>query len=230
MSKLPRDISKKFNDKQLIVNEKFKQSLRKSLLEENYQMAKKQNTIITALRKQKLIIPIGAVAAVLLIAGGTYALVNNDPKPQLAHQQNTPLPEDLSDVVPIEQVRTTALADLPGGTIVGVELEQEEGVLVYKVKYSDGTVRIYDAKTGLVVVKNIGSDDKSADEAEDSGTDDSENHDSGDDNQGSAGSGSDDNSTSTGSTSNDDDGDDVKPETEDRSGSNSGHDDSDDSP
>jgi uncharacterized membrane protein YkoI len=50
-------------------------------------------------------------------------------------------------------MRTLAEADVPAGaSITEIEIENEHGVVLYKVKFSDGSFRLYDAKTGLAFV------------------------------------------------------------------------------
>jgi uncharacterized membrane protein YkoI len=64
------------------------------------------------------------------------------------------LPENLSNVLGVEEMKTLASSDAPAGaTITGVEIENEHGAVLYKVKFSDGSFRLYDAVTGLAYVE-----------------------------------------------------------------------------
>ncbi len=62
------------------------------------------------------------------------------------------IPLDLEGVKTVDEIRELSLAELPEGEIVSVELELEHGTLIYKVTFADGTVKMYDAKTGEVYV------------------------------------------------------------------------------
>ncbi|MCW1908399.1 MAG: PepSY domain-containing protein [Candidatus Saccharibacteria bacterium] len=70
-------------------------------------------------------------------------------------EDNLQLPANLDDVLSVAQIREKAAADQPAGaSIMQIELETEEGSVVYKVKFSDGSFRLYDARTGEHFVKN----------------------------------------------------------------------------
>lgn len=166
MARIPRNITAHVASRQLKVSNKFKQNLMQSLLEEDNHMANKRMNLLDILRQQKKFLPVGAVVAAALIVGGTYAMVNNRNE-QLAHEQSTQLPTDLSNIVPIEQIRTTALQDVPTGSVIGVEVEVEDGVLVYKVRFADGTVRVYDARTGTPIIEQVSDDSVNDDQNED---------------------------------------------------------------
>lgn len=58
------------------------------------------------------------------------------------------VPEALSDLTDIRTIQQSALADKPGVTVIHVELEQSGDNLVYKAELSDGTVTVYNARTG----------------------------------------------------------------------------------
>ncbi len=77
--------------------------------------------------------------------------------PLLANQaiieDTVELPQNLEGVLGVEEMQTLALNDVPSGaSIVNIEVENENGVVLYKVKFSDGSYRLYDAKTGLPYV------------------------------------------------------------------------------
>lgn len=58
------------------------------------------------------------------------------------------LPESLGDIKSLDEITAQVSTQLNDATIVGIELEQEDSGLVYKVKLSDGRVLFFDAKTG----------------------------------------------------------------------------------
>jgi uncharacterized membrane protein YkoI len=61
-------------------------------------------------------------------------------------------PATLTDLKDIATIQETALKDKPGVTVIHVELEQaESGTLVYKAQLSDGTVTVYNARSGAHV-------------------------------------------------------------------------------
>ena len=69
------------------------------------------------------------------------------------------LPEDLSTVKSVDEIQAQALAEAGDNTISGIELEFEDGSLVYVVHLSDGTVLSYDASTGESVTLTDDNDD-----------------------------------------------------------------------
>lgn len=113
--------------------------------------------------------------ALLVVAGiggvGYYVYSQNkQSKPNLS-QNNTisakeELPIPLEGLKSIEEIRTLAAAQANNLSITEVELEQEEGVLLYKVKLSNGRILFFDAKTGAAVT-NVKDDDENDDENED---------------------------------------------------------------
>lgn len=58
------------------------------------------------------------------------------------------VPEALADLAGINTIRDDALTDKPGVTVIHIELEQSGDNLVYKAELSDGTVTVYNARTG----------------------------------------------------------------------------------
>lgn len=90
----------------------------------------------------------------MVLAGFAVALQRNNSVKQSIIEDNLEIPADLDNVLSIDEIRTIASADTAEGvSIQGVELENEEGQVLYKVKYSDGTYRFYYAKTGEVYVR-----------------------------------------------------------------------------
>lgn len=69
------------------------------------------------------------------------------------------IPTSFVAAVTYEQARTAALAQKTDSTIKTIELESENGVIVYKVKFVDGVKILINATTGAVVTTE--SDSKS---------------------------------------------------------------------
>ena len=152
MTKLPRDIRKKFDSKQMQINSTFKAELKHKLFQEEL-MANK-TTKSSKLSFLKKVNPGPAVAVLIMIVfvGATSAAVTTS-RANNAREAEIELPADLATVLSVDDIRAIALAEVPGSTITGVELEREEGVLVYKVKFNDGSYKLYDANTGELVNK-----------------------------------------------------------------------------
>lgn len=113
---------------------------------------------------------------VLGFIGGTgyYVYSQNDGKKSVNSQETTQetkkeltLPTDLTGLKTADEIRTIADGSLAGATIVSVELEQEDGGLVFKVKLSDGKILFFDAKTGAPMTAEQVKDDGPETEAED---------------------------------------------------------------
>ncbi len=73
-----------------------------------------------------------------------------------------PLPNDLSGIIDIDRLKTIVNDQTDGLSIVDLELKSEDGVLVYQVKLSDGSVLVINANDGSFIVKT--EDDESDDE------------------------------------------------------------------
>ncbi len=91
----------------------------------------------------------------------------NSQETQTETKKESTLPTDLTGLKTADEIRTIAGADLGTATIVSVELEQEDGGLVYKVKLSDGKILFFDAKTGTATTKEKVKDDGVENEADD---------------------------------------------------------------
>ena len=160
MSKLPKDLRRRVGNQQLAIDKTFKQNLKEQLFTQSQggSMAQKKTkvsarSLFRSVFKQLSTATGLAALAVLIVVGGMSAFVAAN-KTRLNSEQKTALPTNLADVLPIEDIRAAALKDVPDGTITGVELEQEEGALLYKVRFSDGSFRYYDAKTGVAVMRS----------------------------------------------------------------------------
>ena len=133
----------KITDDEIKINQKFKSQLKNNLLREEGYMATKS--------KFKLNKPAIALASLVLLIIGTIGVVNwnsSDDTP-LASRSSFELPGDLSEVITIAEVQDIALLGTEGVSIVGIELEYEDGDLVYKVKLSNGQILVLDAFSGL---------------------------------------------------------------------------------
>ncbi len=146
-------------DDSLEINVKFKKKLRKQLFstKENI-MAKNLQLTIKQLIHQKAFVYAGGFALLLLVVTTVYALDNRSTS--LARQSiiddTVALPQNLSELLSVEEMRTLAGADTPAGSsITQIEIENEHGTVLYKVKFSDGSFRLYDAKTGLAYVDAV---------------------------------------------------------------------------
>lgn len=152
MTKLPRDIRKKIDNKQMQINSTFKTELKHKLFQEEF-MAKKTvtNSKFSFLNKVN---PGPAIAVLIMIVfvGATSAAVTNT-RANNAREAEIELPADLAAVLSVDDIRAVALSEVPNGVITGVELEQEDGRLLYKVKFNDGSYKLYDANTGELVNK-----------------------------------------------------------------------------
>ena len=150
-------IRKKLDDKSILIDKRFKKNLKNNLFkgESSFMANKNIQLNIKQLAKQKHFIYSGFAA--LLIVAGTAAYALDNRSENLARQSiiedTVELPQNLDGVLAIEEMTVLAQNDAPvGATISKVEIENEHGVVLYKVKFSDGSYRLYDAKTGLPYV------------------------------------------------------------------------------
>lgn len=58
------------------------------------------------------------------------------------------VPGDISELADLDTIKKDAIADKQGVTVVHVELEEMADGVVYKAELSDGTVMVYNARTG----------------------------------------------------------------------------------
>lgn len=159
-----------FHDRELEIDSRFKKRLYNQLIKEA-PVAKAKKSINPTYIKQALfqapITAIFALSLILLVAVSGYALQSNKQSSSRGETISDKLevPADLSGVLSVADMKSKATADIPSGAkIVSVELENEDGSIVYKVRFSDGSIRIYNAKTGAPIVKTV-SDDDSANDA-----------------------------------------------------------------
>lgn len=155
-------LKRKLSDEKLTICQDFKQKLFQNLqtIERKNSMASQPKPHpqlnIRQLTKQKSFLYATGFAVLAIAAVGIYAIDNRSQN--LARQSEiedvVELPQTLDNVLGIDEMRTLAGTDAPAGTTVEkVELENEHGAVLYKVKFSDGSFRLYDAVTGLAYVE-----------------------------------------------------------------------------
>ena len=112
-----------------------------------------------------------AAAVVLVAAAGVgYYVYDKNKSPNTSREnvanveQEAFLPDSLTNVKSVNEIRTAAEGSLNGATIVGVELEQEDEGLVYKVKLSDGRVLLFNATTGTAISRTENHEDEEQDQ------------------------------------------------------------------
>lgn len=152
MNRIPRDVRKKLQSSAAQIDPEFKAELKTQLFHKEDTMAKKQSPVNNFVRFVRTT-PALAVLAAIVIVGTTSALVATN-RANVARDQEIEVPANLDDLL-----RTIAEADSGGASITGIELEKEDEGLLYKVKFSDGSIRYYDAKTGDAVNPKSENDD-----------------------------------------------------------------------
>lgn len=76
-----------------------------------------------------------------------------------SHVEDSVLPDTLPELTDLATVKEAALAEKPGVTVIHVELERSsDDTLVYKAQLSDGTVVVYDARTGAKIKTQTASE------------------------------------------------------------------------
>lgn len=95
---------------------------------------------------------------ILVVAiGGVGFYVMKQQKSTKPLQSKTTSPETTlatklpTDLITIEKVKELASAEKPKMNLLGVQLENEDGTLVFKVKLSDNTTLSFNAKTGEAI-------------------------------------------------------------------------------
>jgi len=141
---------------------------------------------------------------------------------QETETENDDLPGTFTATVSFDQARAIALNQKPDGVISKIELESEDGKVVYNVRFTDGTRINIDANSGVVVStkvkkENSGSshkstgtksNDESSSSSDSSSSDSSSSNDqqdsSGSDNSSDSNSGSDNSGSDSGDSNQDD--------------------------
>ena len=104
------------------------------------------------------------VAVVVGVVGGTGYMVYKAQGQSSAKNDAAVVPASTlaatipADVLSADKVRALATAQQPNTAIVGVQLENEHGTLLYKVKLADGKVLTFNAKTGAVVTNTAATE------------------------------------------------------------------------
>jgi uncharacterized membrane protein YkoI len=154
-----KKVYNKLEDNRLIIDPRFKAKLGRTLLTMENTMARtKTNRITPSIWRNHRALQ-GLLVIALLFVGTASAVAWQAKKDvslrQSVIEDNLQLPTNLDDVLSVAQIREKAVADQPSGaSITQIELENEEGSIVYKVKFSDGSFRLYDARTGESIVKS----------------------------------------------------------------------------
>jgi len=150
-------LDEKLNDSNLIVDKDFEFKLKNKLFNQGGNLMAQQHKQLNMkqLLKQHHFLYASGAALVVMAAVGFYAYDNR--QENLARktiiEDTIELPAQLDGVIGVDQMQTLAAVDAPAGTTVtGVEIENEHGSVLYKVKFSDGSYRLYDAVTGLPYV------------------------------------------------------------------------------
>ncbi len=99
---------------------------------------------------------IAAIMAVVVVGAiggvGYYVYQQGNDKPALRQEDKSTqaevLPLSLEGIKSTDEIKTLAQETIGTANLVSVELEQEHGVLTYKLRLSDGRVLFFDAKTG----------------------------------------------------------------------------------
>lgn len=100
------------------------------------------------------------VVGALLVGSATFIYGQQRKDDSLASANNAsavsltqPLPTDLLGA---DRIKTLAASDKPDLQVRQIELEAEDGVLLYKVRMSDGSFILYNARSGVKVTKDSG--------------------------------------------------------------------------
>jgi uncharacterized membrane protein YkoI len=152
MSRLPRDIRSVLSDKQSAIRPAFERQLRAKLFKGEPQMTKKTTS---KLFTRAHLLPLAGASLVLASLVGTGSFLYSKNRSEQSSLRQVELPTNLSGIKSVDEIRnlTTALP-LTGQTVSSFELENEEGALLYKVKYSDGSFKLFNARSGELFNKS----------------------------------------------------------------------------
>lgn len=144
MTNIPVDLEKKLASSSAEADLRFKQQLKSKLFKE------KKMPLTTKLKRFARFVstaPALAVFAAVIIVGSASALVSTQ-QANTARNAEVEVPSNLDDLLNFEKIRAIASSDVSNGNITSIELEKEDSGMIYKVRFSNGDVRFYDAKTG----------------------------------------------------------------------------------
>lgn len=101
------------------------------------------------------VIEVGIVVVVLAVIGllgWKFYDAQMAKKSAVSNVTDTPsvdmVPAELSELADVQVMQKDAIADKQGVTVVHVELEETVDGIIYKAELSDGTVTVYNARTG----------------------------------------------------------------------------------
>ena len=106
----------------------------------------------------------GIIVAALVVMVGVYVAKQNQPKKTSSSVSSETLSTELAEPLPstllnIDKVKSLAATDAPNIVLAGIELQKDDGKLIYEVKLADGSHLYYDASTGAKIT-NINNDDE----------------------------------------------------------------------
>lgn len=156
MSSLPKDLEKKLGPSSAEIDPRFKQKLKQSLFKEKTMPV--ANPFVRFLKYTRSA-PALAVFIALVVVGSASGFVATH-RANVTRQAEIEVPANIDDLLSFEEVKAIANKDASNSSITGIELEKEDSGMVYKVKFSDGSIRIYDAKTGQAISDDNKVEDK----------------------------------------------------------------------
>ncbi len=147
--KNPLDV---FSDESAVIDSKFKQDLKKNLFKEDKVMKKTKQLAFLELVTQRSFLYIGSLALVLMVGATAFGVSSNNKSSarQSVIEQSIEVPKNLDNILTMSQAQLIVESNLPTGvTVSGLDLETEQGTVIYKVRLSDGTYKLIDAITGV---------------------------------------------------------------------------------
>lgn len=150
MTYIPKDLEQKLTSTAAEINPRFQQQLRTSLF--------KEDTMSNSTKFKRALhyvstAPALAVFAAIIIVGSASAFVATE-QANTARDTEIAVPSNLEGLLSFDDVKAIAMKDMPDVAISAIELEKEDGQMVFKVKFANGNVRLYDAMTGAPVMKD----------------------------------------------------------------------------
>lgn len=110
------------------------------------------------------------LAVIGAISGVGWFVWNKNQKPQVNSEQAavTPqkleqIPDDVSGLKTIEEIKQQAINDIGDNNVAGIELELEDGKLVYSIHLSNGQTLFFDASSGAKLAIQDDNDDEMED-------------------------------------------------------------------
>ena len=92
------------------------------------------------------------VVAVVGLLGWKFYDAQQAKKASVSNVADTPsvdmVPAELNELADVQAMQKDAIADKQGVTVIHVELEETTDGMLYKAELSDGTVTVYNARTG----------------------------------------------------------------------------------